>query len=146
MKNQYFGDINDYRKYGLLRILSDNGRNRIAVCWMLTENDGRADGRKIEYLRNQATLREIDGELFDALHGAVLKGYRDVQAAEAARIIPSATYCREIMNKDPVVRASWFNKFLASARGSDLIFFDPDNGIEVKSCPKVHKRSIKHLY
>jgi hypothetical protein len=40
MKNQYFGDINDYRKYGLLRILSDEGSMRTGVCWMLTRDDG----------------------------------------------------------------------------------------------------------
>ena len=35
MKNQYFGDINDYRKYGLLRILTNGGEVDTAVCWML---------------------------------------------------------------------------------------------------------------
>ena len=39
MKNQYFGDINDYRKYGLLRILSTYGPIKTAVCWMLTPDD-----------------------------------------------------------------------------------------------------------
>jgi len=39
MKNQYFGDINDYRKYGLLRLLTDGGDIRTAVCWMLTPGD-----------------------------------------------------------------------------------------------------------
>jgi len=33
MKNQYFGDINDYRKYGLLRTLT-GGQIKTAVCWM----------------------------------------------------------------------------------------------------------------
>ena len=33
MKDQYFGDINDYRKYGLLRpIIASSG-------WMLTPDD-----------------------------------------------------------------------------------------------------------
>jgi hypothetical protein len=27
MKNQYFGDVNDYRKYGLLRLLTGPGGN-----------------------------------------------------------------------------------------------------------------------
>ena len=39
MKNQYFGDINDYRKYGLLRILTNGGEIKTAVCWMLTTDD-----------------------------------------------------------------------------------------------------------
>lgn len=36
MKHQYVGDINNYRKYALLRALSADGANRIGVCWMLT--------------------------------------------------------------------------------------------------------------
>ena len=44
MKNQYFGDVNDYRKYGLLRLLAHAGL-KIGVCWMLTE-DGRKGARK----------------------------------------------------------------------------------------------------
>lgn len=33
MKNQYFGDINDYRKYGLLRVLQSTG-SKLLVAWM----------------------------------------------------------------------------------------------------------------
>ncbi|CAA9432540.1 MAG: hypothetical protein AVDCRST_MAG37-733 [uncultured Rubrobacteraceae bacterium] len=50
MKNQYFGDVSDYRKYGLLRVLSSEGEISTGVCWMLTPSDGRTDGRKLEYL------------------------------------------------------------------------------------------------
>ena len=35
MKNQYFGDITDYRKYGILRVLESAGI-KTGVCWMLT--------------------------------------------------------------------------------------------------------------
>jgi hypothetical protein len=38
-KSQYYGDINDYRKYGLLRIRSGVGALRTAACWRLTEDD-----------------------------------------------------------------------------------------------------------
>ncbi|MHA1553313.1 MAG: hypothetical protein ACTSU0_02760, partial [Alphaproteobacteria bacterium] len=46
MKEQYLGDINDYRKYALLRALADHGRVKIGACWMLTPSDGGNDGRK----------------------------------------------------------------------------------------------------
>ncbi len=39
MKNQYFGDVNNYRKYGLLRRLAGDGEVSIGICWMLTPND-----------------------------------------------------------------------------------------------------------
>jgi len=60
MKNQYFGDINDYGKYGLLRILAGFGELKIAVCWMLTPDDGRRDGRLIQYLKQPEKWRKYD--------------------------------------------------------------------------------------
>ena len=39
MKDQYFGDINDYRKYALLLELSGSGDICTGVCWMLTGAD-----------------------------------------------------------------------------------------------------------
>jgi hypothetical protein len=44
MKDQYFGDINDYRKYGLLRAIQSRGTGRLLVAWMLTPADGGRDG------------------------------------------------------------------------------------------------------
>ena len=49
MKHQYVGDINDYRKYALLRALSADGANRIGVCWMLTPDDGGTHGGKTKW-------------------------------------------------------------------------------------------------
>lgn len=45
MKNQYFGDINDYLKYGLLRVIAKKTGLRVAVCWMPTPDDGHTDGK-----------------------------------------------------------------------------------------------------
>jgi hypothetical protein len=50
MKDQYFGDINDYRKYGLLRAILDSGRFKLFIAWMLTPDDGTTDGKFISYL------------------------------------------------------------------------------------------------
>ena len=47
MKDQYFGDVNDFRKYGLLRLLTLQDGLRLGVCWMLTAPDGRPDGRRL---------------------------------------------------------------------------------------------------
>ena len=55
MKNQYFGDIGDYGKYGLLRFLAQNGV-KIAVNWYLTTNDGSGDGKHVSYLEKQGLI------------------------------------------------------------------------------------------
>jgi hypothetical protein len=52
MKNQYFGDTNDFRKYGLLRILQSRGNGRLLIAWMLTPDDGSRDGGFRSYLQD----------------------------------------------------------------------------------------------
>lgn len=71
MKNQYFGDINDYRKYGLLRILADSGKLKIGICWMLTSDDKRSDGRRISYLQSPSKWSDYDKDLFEQLKDCV---------------------------------------------------------------------------
>ena len=62
MKNQYFGDVNDYLKYGLLRILADSGNNKIGVCWMLTADDSTRQGNNTRYLLTPAAWRSCRSE------------------------------------------------------------------------------------
>ena len=73
MKNQYFGDINDYRKYGLIRILSDGGIIRTGICWMLTPDDTRTDGKFTEYLAKSEEYKKFDPDLYDFLGQCLLR-------------------------------------------------------------------------
>lgn len=73
MKNQYFGDVYDYVKYGLLRRLSNYGESSTALCWMMTLDDERTDGSKYtEYLRDPLGWRDCDPEVWDFLCSQVL--------------------------------------------------------------------------
>ena len=56
MQDEYFGDVNDYRKYGLLRCLSKAGF-RVGVCWMHTPSDNSGQGNKIDYLEEPREYR-----------------------------------------------------------------------------------------
>jgi hypothetical protein len=147
MKNQYFGDINDYRKYGLLRCLSGRGAIKTAVHWMLTPDDGRSDGSRTSYLSQPEDWRLHDPLLFDHLEDVVLhRGLRDVAEIENSRILPSCSFFSELVPDDRESRSLCHDGALDSARGCDLVFFDPDNGIEVKSKPYGRKDSCKYLY
>jgi hypothetical protein len=146
MKNQYFGDINDYRKYGILRTLADC-EIRTTICWMLTENDTRSDGLHIHYLQQPEKYRRFDTQLFDSLHSAVAQQRkRIVDWVRSHKLIPSARYHSTFLTDEAIQRTSYFQKLNSIAQNSDLIFFDPDNGIEVKSKPKGKKDSCKYLY
>ncbi len=76
MKNQYVGDINDYKKYGLIRALVGNGADafRVGILWMLTDNDNRNDGQILDYLGQPNQWRSYDPPLFDKLHRKKYEG------------------------------------------------------------------------
>lgn len=144
MKNQYFGDINDYRKYGLLRMLTGEGQLKTLVCWMLTPDDGHTDGQFTRYLDEPEKWRKYDPDLFDKLQQSLhVHKCRDVQEAEISRIIPGARYFRDIVPDALPERQDWFGKAHAASTDADLVFFDPDNGLEVKSVPKGRKKLVK---
>ena len=122
MKNQYFGDINDYRKYGLLRLLTGQGEISSAICWMLTPDDGRSDGHFTEYLGRPEKWRRYDPDLFDKLRELViLREVRNVTLAEEAGILHSACFYNEILHDDRENRSRYFETFWNVAEERDLI-------------------------
>ena len=84
MKNQYFGDINDYRKYGLLRCFEE-AKLKVGVCWMLTQDVANSDGQETRYLQEPWRWRQYDPELFDFLDKCVADGKRSVRRLEESQ-------------------------------------------------------------
>lgn len=147
MKNQYFGDINDFRKLGLLRALTDKGKISAGVCWMMTPEDGSQDGKFVDYLWNPVRWRNYDPELFDELREAVaVNGVRRVSVVEESNLLPQSRFFCEMLSDNLEARKLYFESFRSIASECDLIFFDPDNGMEVKTKPKGCKDSSKYLY
>jgi hypothetical protein len=147
MKNQYFGDINDYKKYSLLRLLSGQGQIETAVCWVLTEDDNRTDGRRIRYLERPERWQRYDPIVYEHLRETVLrKGVRNVGSIERANILHNCRFYNMLIRDDIDLRDQYFKRFLQFAEGADLVFFDPDNGLEVKSVPRGRKSSSKYVY
>ncbi len=147
MKNQYFGDINDYRKYGLLRRLLAGGASSLLVVWMLTPNDGRSDGLLVQYLQKPQKWRHFDPELFTSL-SAMLRARRprSVDLIEHSALLPRCRFFSDIVGDRRDARTSYFQHLVRQAPQSDLIFLDPDNGLEVKSMPLGRRGSCKYLY
>lgn len=147
MKNQYFGDINDYRKYGLLRVLANSGEVSTGVCWMLTADEGRNDGQFLRYLGQPRKWREYDPDLFDHLVRCVkVDGERNVRRMEGADVLPATSFYDRLLTDVAVERRRYFAEMLEHFRSTGLIFFDPDNGLEVRSKPLGRRGSCKYLY
>jgi hypothetical protein len=144
MKHQYFDDINDYRKYGLLRLLATVGGFKLGITWMLTPADGRPDGGKTDYLGQPGRWRVHDPDLFDHLAGTLQGGgERRVGTLEGSNLIPGARYHSDILEDGVAARAAYMKTMLNRFQGLDIVFFDSDNGLEVKSCPLGRKGSSK---
>jgi len=146
VKSQYFGDVNDYLKYGLLRCFSHAGW-RVGVCWMLTPDDDGSDGGKISYLSEGSVWRRHDPSLFDTLISTVGAGApRHVAVVEGGSVIPNASFFSWTVPDNKLRRSAWFESALGALSSSDLLFFDPDNGLEVRSKPLGDRNSTKYLY
>jgi hypothetical protein len=147
MKNQYFGDINDYRKYGLLRSIVSCSSLRLLVAWMLTPADGRMDGKFTSYLKDASRWSHYDPTLFLGLKTLLDSACdRGVNLIEQTKLLGKAGYFSAIVPDKAIDRVHWFESLHKAVASYDLVFLDPDNGLEVKSTPYGGKNSAKFLY
>ena len=152
MKNQYFGDIGDYGKYGLLRFLAEH-EVTIAVNWYLTKNDQSNDGNIRGYLTKEKN-RIYDPDLFDVLKRMCTQNEKDVCIFASLGMISGVGYYDKTV--EPVLstlavsekraaRKQWHQEALAVCDGFDLVFLDPDNGLR-SGIPTAKKDANKFVY
>jgi hypothetical protein len=114
---------------------------------MLTPDDWHGDGGFTSYLAQRDKWRHFDPLLFDHLRELVqTENLRDVRGAETSAILPACRFAPGVLPDDAGGRVRYFESCTDIAQGCDLVFFDPDNGIEVKSKPVGTRDSSKYLY
>lgn len=146
MKDQYFGDVNDYRKYGLLRALAAAGLS-IGVCWLLTPDDGGSDGGLRRYLDEPSKWRRYDPDLYDMLQRLKRPDtQRTVRHCSDWGLVPGSTCFDDLLADDERRRDHYFQTSLGRLGKCDIIFFDPDNGTEVTGTPRGRRGSSKYVY
>ena len=133
MQNHFVGDIGDYLKLGILRALLPG--YRLGVAWWLYPDEMHdGNGNHVAYIQHPEKWRHFEPALFDALQHLVSSGRRNVHALAAASL-PSST----IFHSQPVPtngrnrresREQWFQTVLGTVKDTDLVFVDPDNGLE----------------
>ena len=149
MKNQYFGDINDFRKYGLLRSLLRAGNVKLLVAWMLTGADDKkpGDGKFTGYLNEANKHSACDPELHRWLRRRVYEeNARSVSLIEDSDLLDATTFYSEGVPDDRDGRHRWAEGLYGAAKDANLVFLDPDNGIEIPSKPYGRKHSSKYVY
>ena len=164
MQDGYVGDAGDFGKYGLLRSLSRGDEHgaalHLGVLWYRVYGDDSAtisDGRHTDYLfapsRQERLLRRCDPELFEKmLH--LVKNDRSIAAVEASGVLPPDTvFFREGLSFKETPRGErdgkryrWFNAGLRRVKEAEVVFFDPDNGLEVPSRNSMSLMGPKYVY
>ena len=145
MQDRYSGDIGDFLKLALLDVIPPS--KRLAVCWWLHPDESHNDdGRHVSYLSKPDQWKLIAPFLFDDLVNLVRIGNRSVSGLESI-IGGSAIFHRTTI---PTKRArfqnrdGWFSQLMMVVKSADVLFIDPDNGIDLRDDADKRK-SAKHV-
>jgi hypothetical protein len=158
MQDRYVGDAGDFGKYGLLRHLARafgwDAELRLGVIWYLVDDEsGNQDGRHLSYLGDPA-LTECDSDLRGVLKEIVEGGERCVSLIERRKVLPEGTvfFSERLPSNGPMARIvrtanrqEWFERAFLTTQSCDLVFLDPDNGLEIASTPRGSARSHKYV-
>jgi len=155
MKNQYFGDIHDFKKYTLLNWFMKGCNDKLMVAWYLTNDDDSSDGGKKKYLEEKIDKENkefeknkhigiCNRELFEFLvknHqkkniGVIMEKTNKKYICENGNI---SFFDKKLDDMD---RKEWFNELKQELNKTqcDIVFADPDNGIKFNN-----EESKKHI-
>jgi hypothetical protein len=161
MQDRYAGDVGDFGKFALLRYLIGNASHRIGVIWYrFPDESHNNDGGHIDYI-NQQRFLDCDRHLCEQLQ-TVLNGRRSVASLEQAGLLPSNTVyfselldfhltyssqSREDKEEREARRKEWLKDANQSVFKCNVLFLDPDNGLQIASCNKINQmKSGKFAY
>jgi hypothetical protein len=123
MQNKYFGDTHDFYKYYFLKKITKDYSLGIHWC-LVPDEENKKDRNKM--LSEKERIK--DPPLYEIL---TKNKSRDVKYIE--KYFPQGTKFYKKLLADYVNDYEYETKSLEILKSQDVIFFDPDNGIEVSS-------------
>ena len=160
MQDKYTGDIGDYAKYALLRLIRKVEGGRLGVAWYLYPDETNGDGGHLEYLdrRRRKDWEQLDKELYWKLKAIVERKARRVASIERdSGILGSNTkfFSKRLTPPHSITintvanyqhrkewRREWFEASLRKLVDCNVIFVDPDNGLY--ETEKFRYGTVKH--
>lgn len=135
----------------ILRALSSG--YRLGVAWWLTSDEERKnDGRHIGYLDDSEKWRRFDPMGFDGLREIVRRNDRSVAAIEGSGLLPLDCLFASRVIPLPVdltrrvdERRRWASEIGVVLNEANLLFLDPDNGLEPDRFRPKSKASVKSV-
>lgn len=162
MQDCYAGDIGDFGKYGLLRWLcgmfDDDDPLSLGVLWYRVPDEDNNDGGNTSYLHEpqRERYRVSDPHLFERLREMVCSRERSIAYIEKSGVLPERTTCyfgeqlvfpdRSSKDQREQRRAAWLEGGQQAVESAQLIFADPDNGLESNSADRLTKKGMKYTY
>jgi hypothetical protein len=164
MQDRYVGDVGDFGKYGLLNEIckKSNGGVRLGINWFYVtrEEKQRGEGRYISYRylsdesKDSRKYAVCFPDLYDKLK-AIVNGRRSIKEIEKGLILPKETIFYSnplplLPQKNPFEREehrkNWLEESLSRLKSADIIFLDPDNGIQTDKVRKTQIKAIKYVF
>lgn len=148
MQDRYVGDIGDFARSGMLRELfgkpeaveSVKSPLRLGVVWCLNES-GQVGNLTPNTYQN---LRYLDPCLFGKLNRLVQKGKRRLSEFECNKILNTQLYFPEPLSGLSITeRKEWVNNAIEKIKDAEVIFIDPDTGIDTETTPRL---SPEHIF
>jgi hypothetical protein len=164
VQDRYVGDVGDFGKFGLLRWLCGieppaKPMLRLGVVWYLVPEESKNDdGKHIAYLgeENAPVVRYecCDSNLYRQLGVLIRRTDRRVTKLMELGIFPGSTrhFAVPLSFQDvpwalrPFTRASWLQGAIDATEGCELVFIDPDNGLEILSTGPFRSRGPKFAF
>ena len=158
MKNQYVGDIGDYSKLGLISTLISLDQNiKLGINWYqfdgIHHTESPNDGKHYEYLTGKRKDSEKLSRLFPEIYEEfkakftiningeieIFEENRKVENLEKVSCLENTLFFNA--NICDLPRDSWFNNSLTALSEAEIVFLDPDNGLEYSS----GRGGVKHV-
>jgi hypothetical protein len=124
------------------------------VNWYLTPDEKHnSDGKHISYLHKRNYIG-YDDELFYILKDIVDNDRRNVFSVQKSVILPRNTvYYDSILDltgepdylKRCILRQSWHISAMNKLKNCEIVFLDPNNGLQVKSVPLTGQKGNKYI-
>lgn len=131
MQDKYVADIGDYGKYALLNALISSDL-KLFVNWYFNNQRGRA----FQYLHQEEKYGNCCPWLYSALQ-EIAKVPSRLKEIESRGILPKETiFFAEPLDGLAALqlqdqhRLKWHSQALEKAEKADIVFLDPDNGLE----------------
>jgi len=136
MKNRFYGDVNDYIKYGILDILARHYKS-IGINWYLTDDrhGKKGDGNIDRHLKKEKDWGGFNPQVYGKLKVRLQIGQRHIKYCREDKLfdfknefieqLPDNAHRRDYGK----LRNEWHARAKKHLAKCDLVFFDPDIGI-----------------